>query len=109
MVCKKCAAIGTNSDAPGAHSPNCPNEQGLGLGDIVSLGWNDGYDNATVTQLHKDGTVDLFRVYVHANDFSCSGRQEGSLSILTYIGTETVRDISPSRLKLVRKNTTPIR
>ncbi len=37
--------------------------QKIELGDVVSLGWDDGYHTATVSQVHKDGTVDLFRPY----------------------------------------------
>lgn len=84
-------------------------EQEFGLGDVVSHQWSDGYDNGTICQVHKDGTVDVFRPYVHAADFSCAGRHEGSLSILTYIGVETCKDIHPKHLKMVRKNKTPIR
>lgn len=81
----------------------------VGLGDVVSFGWTDGYGEGTISQVHKDGTVDVFRPYTHANDFSCAGRHEGSLSLICYVGVETVRDINPDRLKVVRKNTTPIR
>lgn len=75
----------------------------IGLGDVVSFGWTDGYNEGTVCQTHKDGTVDVFRPYIHANDFSCAGTHEGSLSIITYIGSETVKSINPERLTLVRK------
>ncbi len=75
----------------------------LGLGDIVSHQWETGYDNGTVCQVHKDGTVDVFRPYVHTSDFSCGGRHEGSESIIPYIGIETIKDLNPKNLKLVRK------
>lgn len=81
----------------------------IGLGDVVSFNWKDGYDSGTVCQVHKDGTVDIFRPFTHASDFSCAGRHEGSLSLSCYVGVETVKDINPERLKVVRKNTTPIR
>lgn len=81
----------------------------IGLGDIVSLGWVDGYDTATVVQVHKDGTVDLFRPYTHTSDFSCTGREEGSLSVIHYVGYEEIKLVNPDRLKVVRKNTIPIR
>lgn len=86
-------------------------KQVVGLGDVVAFE-NDlfhDYNQSTVSQVHKDGTVDLFRVYVHSNDFSCAGRHEGSLSVICYIGTETIRDVNPEGLRIIRKNTTPIR
>jgi hypothetical protein len=86
-----------------------PTKQVVGLGDVVYLGWDDGYSNGTVCQVHKDGTVDIYRPYAHASDFSCAGRDEGSLSIICYTGLETVKYVNPERLKVVRKNTTPIR
>lgn len=84
-------------------------ETNVGLGDIVSLGWDDGYHSATVTQVHADGTVDLFRPYTHTSDFSCSGREKGSSSVIPYVGFEEIRHVNPSRLKVLRKNTIPIR
>jgi hypothetical protein len=80
------------------------NEQTIGLGDVVSFQWPDGYDTATVCQVHTDGNVDVFRPYTHASDFSCSGRYPGSLSIMCYVGVETVRGMNPKKLKLVRKS-----
>lgn len=73
------------------------------LGDVVSFGWNDGYGVATVTQVHKDGTVDLLRPYIHTSDFSCSGRHPGSSSVLAYIGFEECKDINPIKLELLSK------
>jgi hypothetical protein len=78
--------------------------QSIGLGDVVSLQWSDGYDNGTVCQVHKDGTIDVFRPYVHAADFSCAGTYEGSSSVICYIGTETSKGINPERVKLLRKS-----
>jgi hypothetical protein len=78
-------------------------EKKIGLGDIVSLGWTDGYDNGTVCQVHKDGTVDVFRLYTHHAGFSMAGSQAGSKSVICYIGTEVVKDINPDRLTLLRK------
>lgn len=85
------------------------NQQDIGLGDIVSLGWSDGYDTASVVQVHKDGTVDLFRPYTHTADFSCAGRNEGSLSVIPYVGYEEIKSVNPERLKVVRKNKIPVR
>ncbi len=79
----------------------------VALGDVVSLNWNDGYCHATVTQVHKDGTVDLLRPYVHTSDTSYSGRHKDSSSVLAYLGFEEVRDIKPERLTLVRKAPVP--
>jgi hypothetical protein len=79
------------------------NQSSIGLGDVVSFQWDDGYDQGTVCQIHKNGTVDVFRPYTHANDFSYVGRNEGSLSLICYVGVETVKDINPERLRLLRK------
>lgn len=75
----------------------------IGLGDVVSLQWSDGYDNGTVCQVHADGTVDVFRPYTHTADFSYSGTEEGSLSVICYVGIETTKYVRPARLKLLRK------
>ena len=85
------------------------NQDTLGLGDVVSFNWNGNYDAATVCQVHANGTVDVFRPYTHANDFSCAGRYPGSLSLICYVGVETVRDMNPKNIKLISKNTQPIR
>jgi hypothetical protein len=79
----------------------------IGLGDVVSFNWNDAYHHATVTQVHKDGTVDLLRPYVHTSDVSYSGRHKDSSSVLSYLGFEEVKDIKPERLTLVRKAPVP--
>jgi hypothetical protein len=79
------------------------------LGDVVSMGWTDGYDTGTVVQVHKDGTVDVHRPFTHVSDFSVAGRHAGSLGLPYYTGVELVRDIKPDRLKVVRKNNVPIR
>lgn len=72
--------------------------QTIGLGDIVSLGFNDGeYDCATVCQIHTDGTVDLFRPYTHTADFSYTG------GVICYVGIENISRANPNRLRLIRK------
>ena len=81
-------------------------QQSIGLGDVVSLQWSDGYDNGTVCQVHKDGTIDVFRPYVHNADFSYAGSHEGSLSVICYIGVETTKGINPERVKVLRKGGT---
>ncbi len=75
----------------------------IGLGDIVSHGWSDGYADGTVCTVHADGTVDVFRVYVHAAGFSCAGGEDGSSAVICYTGSETTKRIDPSKLKLLRK------
>lgn len=75
----------------------------LNLGDIVSLGWDDGYATCTVCQVYNDGYVDLFRPYTHTEDFSCSGSEPGSISVICYIGVETVKHVKPQSLKLLKK------
>lgn len=74
-----------------------------GLGDVVSLQWTDGYADGTVSQVHKDGTIDVFRPYTHASDFSVAGREEGSLRLMCYVGVEEVKNISPERVTVLRK------
>lgn len=80
----------------------------LGLGDIVSYQWADdtGYDHGTVCQVHKDGTVDIFRPYIHAVDFSYAGDHEGSSKCITYIGHDLAKNVDPktAKLKLLRKH-----
>ncbi len=78
-------------------------DQEIGLGDIVQFNWNDGYSIGTVCSVHTDGTIDVFRPYVHTADFSCAGQGEGSTAVICYIGTETVKRIDPKRMKLVAK------
>lgn len=73
------------------------------LGDIVSLQWSDGYDNATVSQVHKDGTIDVFRPYTHSTSVSYAGREEGSLRVICYVGIEESKNINPERVKVLRK------
>ncbi len=75
----------------------------LNLGDVVSCGWSDGYADGTVCQVHMDGTVDVFRPFVHASDFSTSGSNPGSIRVACYVGTETVNNVNPDRLILKRK------
>lgn len=76
------------------------NEQVIGLGDVVTMG--AGLE-CTVSQVHKDGTVDLFRVYTHTADFSYAGRQDGSSAVICYIGTENILGVNTKNLKLVSK------
>lgn len=82
------------------------NNDKIELGDVVSLGWDDGYHTATISQVHQDGTVDLFRPYTATADFSCAGREEGSSSVICYVGIEEVKGVNPARLKLLRKGKT---
>lgn len=77
-------------------------EKSIGLGDVVSLNWKDGYADATVSHIHKDGTVDVFRPYTATADFSCAGR-EGSSRVICYVGIEEVKGVNPERLTLLRK------
>lgn len=79
-------------------------KQEIGLGDIVSFQWEDGYSHSTVSQVHADGTVDLFRPYVQTADFSYSGKHEGSSAVVCYVGISTCERIDPKRMKLVKKS-----
>lgn len=75
----------------------------IGLGDVVVLGFNGGYNVATVTQVHQDGTVDLLRPYVHTGDVSYAGSDEGSSRVLGYLGFEEVKRVNPKHLDRLRK------
>jgi len=75
----------------------------LKQGDIIDLGWKDGYSYATVYRINKDGSVHVFRPYVHADNILISNNQ-----IITYIGHEDFALYSgngscPSMIKRVRK------
>ena len=82
----------------------------LGLGDIVHLGWSDGYADGTVCAVHDDGSVDVFRPFVHTSDFSYGGGDNGTSRICCYIGIEIVTRLQPhTNVKLLRKNTATVR
>ncbi len=88
--------------------PNMENES-IGLGDTVSHNWNgswkDGWDSAMVSQVHADGTVDLFRPYASNAGFSCAGSEKDSSRVICYIGIEESKRCNPKYLKLLRKST----
>jgi hypothetical protein len=73
------------------------------LGDTVHLNWNDGFADGIVNQVHQDGSVDVFRPYIHVNDFSVAGREEGSIAVYCYIGFEQIKNANPERLKVIKK------
>ena len=81
----------------------------IGLGDVVRFAGNDGYDDHTVCQVNKDGSVDLFRPYVHTADFSMCGSEEGSSAVICYVGVSTVKHVDPKVLKLIRKLSLPLK
>ncbi len=68
------------------------NESKIELGDVVSLGWGDGYSTGTIARVHTDGTVDVFRPYTATADFSMAGG-EGSSAVICYVGIEEVNSI----------------
>ena len=74
----------------------------IGLGDVVSIGLGS-YNVGTVSQVHRDGTVDVFRPYTHTADFSMAGREPGSSGVMCYIGFEIIRNINPDRLMRLTK------
>lgn len=78
----------------------------IGLGDTVALGWADGFDNGTVSHVHADGTVNVFRPFVHTADFSCAGGEEGSSQVMCYIGFEIVKHANPGYMVILRKKGT---
>ena len=55
----------------------------LKLGDVVNLD-TQAYGHATVRKINEDGTVVVFRPYVHTEDFSYTG------GVICYIGTENI-------------------
>ena len=75
----------------------------IGLGDVVTLACDAGrqiaWAHCTVFRVRSDGTVDIFRPYVHVADFSC-GKEP---TVITYIGHEEILSVSPTRLTLVDK------
>jgi len=77
--------------------------ESIGLGDVVSLSMSPGYNVGTVCQVHRDGTVDVFRPYTHTADFSMAGSEEGSSGVICYVGTDIVRHINTDRLTLLHK------
>lgn len=77
-------------------------EESIGLGDIVSFGWKDGYANATVCKVHANGNVDVLRPYIHDGKVTSSS-QDGSKQTILYIGTEQVSNLNPKALTLLKK------
>ena len=76
----------------------------LGLGDKVrhNGGKPWAYSDSTIVAVFPDGTVDLFRVYVHTSDVCFSGREGGS-RLIAYTGHEDVRNVNASFYVLVEK------
>lgn len=81
----------------------------IGLGDTVRLlsSVEDGFSDGKVIQVYANGDVDYFRPYIHTEDFSCAGSEDGASRVIAYIGSETIRRVSQSSLKLIRKGTPP--
>lgn len=75
----------------------------IGLGDVVVMGFSGGYNIATVTQVHEDGTVDLLRPYVHTGDVGYAGSEKGSTRVLGYLGFEEIKKLNPKNLDRLRK------
>lgn len=71
----------------------------IGLGDVVELDCSSGhtYNHCTVSKVHADGTVNLFRPYTHTADFSYTG------GVICYVGIEHIDRINPAHLKLIAK------
>lgn len=66
------------------------------LGDVVSM--NDGpFMDCTVCKVNEDGTVNLFRPYVHTADFSYTG------GVICYVGIENINSVNPANLNLIQK------
>jgi len=54
----------------------------LKLGDVIRLGINGTYEDATVYRINKNGSVQVWRPYVQTADFSYTG------GVIPYIGIE---------------------
>lgn len=72
------------------------------LGDTVRLNWEDGYADGTVSHVHPDGTIDVFRPYTHHSDVQYAGR-EGSSRVICYVGIEECKHMNPDRVKVLKK------
>lgn len=93
--------VGVNATCPKCATAAKPS---ISLGDTVSLQFASGaFDSGKVVTVHADGTVDVYRVYVHTSDFSYSGTEKGDSCVIAYIGTELVQKVNPSKLKLIEK------
>lgn len=70
----------------------------IALGDVVRLG-NDKnpFPDHTVSKVNEDGTVNLFRPYVHTADFSYTG------GVICYVGFSQTDNVDPYHLTLVQK------
>lgn len=73
--------------------------QNVSLGDIVELSCisTAPYRHCTVSKLNEDGTVNLFRPYVHTSDFSYTG------GVICYVGIENIDSVNPAHLTLIEK------
>lgn len=75
----------------------------LGLGDIVRTGnVDDGYSDATVSNILSNGTVQLRRPYIHTANFSYTG------GVITYIGIEDF-ELQPNSEVLLLKKGRPLK
>ena len=74
-----------------------------GLGDTVRLNWADGFADGTVSHVHLDGTVDVFRPYVHHSGCSYAGR-EGSSRVICYVGIEESKNLNPEYVTVLKKS-----
>jgi hypothetical protein len=74
-----------------------------GLGDTVRLNWADGYADGTVSHIHPDGTIDVFRPYTHHSGVSYAGR-EGSSRVICYVGIEECKNMNPYMVTVLKKS-----
>ena len=73
------------------------------LRDVVRVSRaENSYSDCTVSAIFPDGTVDLFRPYVHTADFAYAARDGGS-RVITYIGFEETRNVEVKNYRLIRK------
>lgn len=73
----------------------------IALGDIVRNSRDAAipfsYPDSTVCKVNEDGTVNLFRPYVHTGDFSYTG------GVICYVGISLTNNVNPKHLMLVQK------
>lgn len=80
----------------------------LKLGDVVDLGFTDGYGTATVYKVCANGDVHICRPYVHVTDVIYAG-ELGSKKLVPYLGVEDFALYNGSSIELVRRNPVPLR
>lgn len=78
------------------------------LGDTVMLNVDTHtsipFTHCTVQSVNVDGTVDLFRPFVHHGDFSHAWENPGDSAVSCYLGFEQIRRVNPEHIRLVYRS-----